>query len=59
MSTMYDVASMAKVVVTAVKITTADAGCTLPVVTAGEKGFSNCLDPFEAKLPECIGILLI
>jgi hypothetical protein len=31
----------------------------LPVVTAGEKVFSNSLDPFEAKLPECIGILLI
>jgi hypothetical protein len=45
--------------VTAVRITTADAGYTLPVVTAGEKVLSNSLDPFEAKLTECIGILLI
>lgn len=49
----------AEIVVTAVRITTADAGYTLPVVTAGEKVLSNRLDPFETKLPECIGILLI
>ena len=49
----------AEIVVTAVRITTADAGHTLPVVTAGEKVLSNSLDPFEAKLPEGIGILLI
>jgi hypothetical protein len=49
----------AEVVVTAVRIAAADAGYTLPVVTAGEKVLSNSLDPFEAKLPECIGILLI
>jgi hypothetical protein len=39
--------------------TTADAGYTLPVVTAGEEVHSNSLDPFEATLSECIGILLI
>ena len=49
----------AEVVVTAVRIATADAGYTLPVVTAGEKVLSNSLDPFETKLPECIGIVLI
>ncbi len=49
----------AEIVVTAVRITTADAGYTLPVVTAGEKVLSNSLDSFETKLPECIGILLI
>jgi hypothetical protein len=43
----------------AVRIAAADAGYSLPVVTAGEKLFSNSLDPFEAKLPEIIGILLI
>ena len=43
----------------AVRIAAADAGYSLPVVTAGEKVFSNSLDPFEAKLPEIIGILLI
>ena len=49
----------AEVVVTAVGIAAADTGYSLPVVTAGEKVFSNSLDPFETKLPECIGILLI
>ena len=44
---------------TTVRITTAYAGYTLPVVTAGEKVLSNRLDPFETKLPECIGIILI
>ena len=44
---------------TAVRIATADAAYTLPVVAAGKKVLSNCLDPFEAKLPECIGILII
>jgi hypothetical protein len=48
----------AEVVVTAVGIAAADTGYSLPVVTAGEKVFSNSLDPFDAKLPECIGILL-
>lgn len=41
----------AEIVVTAVRITAADAGYTLPVVAAGEKLLSNCLDPFETKLP--------
>ncbi len=49
----------AEVVVTAVRIAAADTSYTLPVVTAGEKVLSNSLDPWEAKLPECIGILLI
>jgi len=42
-----------------VRIAAADTGYPLPVIAAGEKVISNCLDPFEAKLPECIGILLI
>jgi hypothetical protein len=45
--------------VTAVRVTAADTGYPLPVITAGEKVFSNSLDPFEAKLPECIGIFPI
>jgi hypothetical protein len=49
----------AEIVVTAVRIAAADTGYPLPVITAGEKVLSNCLDPFEAKLPECIGIFLI
>ena len=44
---------------TAVWASAADTGYPLPVVAAGEKLLSNCLDPFEAKLPECIGILPI
>ena len=44
---------------TAVRIAAADAGYTFPVVTAGEKVLSKCLDPFEAKLPECISIFII
>jgi hypothetical protein len=43
----------------AVRIAAADTGYPLPVIAAGEKVLSNCLDPFEAKLPECIGIFLI
>ena len=43
----------------AVRVSAADTGYPLPVVAAGKKVLSNCLDPFEAKLPECIGILLI
>ena len=49
----------AEIVVTAVRIAAADTGYPLSVVTAGEKVLSNSLDPFETKLPECIGILLI
>ena len=44
---------------TTVRVTAADAGYSLPVVTASEKVLSTCLDPFETKLPECIGIFLI
>jgi hypothetical protein len=49
----------AEVVVTAVRIAAADAGYTLPVIAAGEKVLAYRLDPFETKLPECIGIFLI
>ena len=49
----------AEIVVTAVRISAADTGYPLPVIAAGEKVLSNRLDPFETKLPECIGILLI
>jgi hypothetical protein len=49
----------AEIVVTAVGISAADTGYPLPVIAAGEKVLSNSLDPFETKLPECIGILLI
>jgi hypothetical protein len=31
----------------------------LPVIAAVEKVLSNCLDPFDAELPECIGILIL
>jgi hypothetical protein len=31
----------------------------LPVFAAGEKVLAHRLDPFEAKLPECISIFLI
>ena len=48
-----------EIVVTAVRIAAAETSYPLPVVAAGEKVISNCLDPFEAKLPECIGILPI
>jgi hypothetical protein len=48
-----------KIIMPTVRIAAADAGYTLPVVTTGEKVLSNSLDPFETKLPECIGILLI
>jgi len=47
-----------KIIMPAVRITAADAGYSLPVVTAGEKVLAHRLDPFEAKLPEFIGILL-
>jgi hypothetical protein len=49
----------AEVIVTAFRVTASDTSYPLPVVAAGEKLLSNCLDPFEAKLPECIGILPI
>ena len=49
----------AEIVVTAVRISAADTGYPLPVIAAGEKVLSNRLDPFETKLPECIGIFLI
>jgi hypothetical protein len=48
-----------EIIVAAFLVTAADAGYPLPVVAAGEKVLFNCLDPFEAKLPEGIGILLI
>ena len=44
---------------TAVRISAADTGYPLPVVSAGEKVLSDRLDPFEAKLPEFISIILI
>ena len=43
----------------AVRIAAADTGYPLPVIAASEKVISNCLDPFQAKLTECISILLI
>jgi hypothetical protein len=49
----------AEIVVSAVRISAADTGYTLPVSAAGEKVLAGRLDPFEAKPPECIGILLI
>jgi len=49
----------AEIVVTAVRISAADTGYPLPVIAAGEKVLANRLDPFETKLPECIGILPI
>ena len=49
----------AEIVVTAVRIAAADAGYPLPVVSASEKVLAYRLDPFYAKLPECISILLI
>jgi len=49
----------AEVVVTAVRIAAADAGYPLPVIAASEKVLAYRLDPFETKLPECIGIFLI
>ncbi len=48
-----------EIVVTTVRITAADTGYPLPVVAAGEKVLAHRLDPFEAKLTECIGVLLI
>jgi hypothetical protein len=48
-----------KIIMPAVRIAAADTGYPLPVIAAGEKVLTNSLDPFEAKLPECIGILLI
>jgi len=48
-----------KIVVTAVRIAAADTGYPLPVIAAGEKVLAYRLDPFETKLPECIGIFLI
>ena len=44
---------------TAFEIAAAYTGYTLPVIAAGEKVLAHRLDPFETKLPECIGILLI
>ncbi|AHC14097.1 hypothetical protein L21SP2_0670 [Salinispira pacifica] len=49
----------AEIVVTTVCISAADTGFPLPVIAAGEKVLAYRLDPFEAKLPECIGIFLI
>ena len=49
----------AEVIVTAFRIAAANTSYPLPVIAASEKVLSNCLDPFEAKLPECIGILPI
>ncbi len=49
----------AEIVVTAIRISAADTGCPSPIIVAGEKVFANRLDPFEAELPECIGIFLI
>ena len=49
----------AEVIVTTFRVTAADTSYPLPVIAAGEKVLTNRLDPFEAKLPECIGILLI
>ncbi len=48
-----------KVIVTAFRISAADTGYPLPVIAAGEKVLAYRLYPFETKLPECIGILLI
>jgi hypothetical protein len=49
----------AEVIITAFRVTAADTSYPLPVIAASEKVISNRLDPFQAKLPECIGILLI
>ncbi|MBD3425700.1 MAG: hypothetical protein GF409_00555 [Candidatus Omnitrophica bacterium] len=49
----------AEIVVTAVRVSAADTGYPLPIIAAGEKVLANRLYPFETKLPECIGILLI
>jgi hypothetical protein len=49
----------AEIVVIAVRIAAADAGYPLPVISASEKVFAYRLDPFETRLPECIGIFLI
>ena len=43
----------------AARISAAYTGYTLLVITAGEKVFSNWLDPLEDKLPKYIGIFLI
>ena len=43
----------------AVRISAAYTGYPLPVIAASEKVISYRLDPFETKLPECIGIFLI
>jgi len=48
-----------KIIMPAVRISAADTGYTFPVIAAGEKMFADRPDPFEAELPECIGILLI
>jgi hypothetical protein len=48
-----------KIIMPTVRIAAANTGYPLPVIAAGEKVISNCLDPFEAKLSECIGIFLI
>jgi hypothetical protein len=48
-----------KIIMPTVRIAAANTGYPLPVIAAGEKVISNCLDPFEAKFPECIGIFLI
>ena len=49
----------AEIVVTAFRIAAADTGYPLPVVAAGEKVFSNSLDPFEAELSVFPGIFII
>jgi len=48
-----------EVVVAAFGIAAAYTGNALPVIAAREKVLSNCLDPFESKLPVCADILLI
>jgi hypothetical protein len=48
-----------KVIVTAFRVSAADTGYPLPVIAASEKVLAYRLYPFETKLPECIGILLI
>jgi hypothetical protein len=45
--------------VAAFRLTAADTGYPLPVVAAGDKVIADRLNPFEAKIPVCIGILLI
>jgi hypothetical protein len=48
-----------KIIMPTVRIAAADTSYPLPVIAAGEKVLAYRLDPFEAKLPECIGIFLI